>query len=187
MGLSVKERGESLATFRYIQVQLMETLARWVPTTPEMEVKLLFGAHIWDVAQHADALGKRVHELRMPLQHSLKPVEPYIEVLTELAATKETGQRVAAIYEVMLPCLGQRYRHYLGQTDPLMDSPTVRIVERILYDHARMLQESQALRDEVPTLALADPLWVEQARAREAAITDVVLHQSTTRASKGGV
>ena len=53
--LTVKERGQFVATLRYVHVSLMETLAAWVPTTPEMEVKLLFGEHIWDVAQHADA------------------------------------------------------------------------------------------------------------------------------------
>ena len=40
-------------------VALMEIAAAWTPTTPEMEVKVLLGRHIWDFAQHADALGKR--------------------------------------------------------------------------------------------------------------------------------
>lgn len=185
MSLSVKERGETLATFRYIQVQLMETLARWVPTTPEMEVKLLFGAHIWDMAQHADALGKRVHELRMPLQHSLRPVEPYIEVLTALSATRETNQRVAGVYEAVLPCLGERYRHYLERTDALMDAPSVRIVEHILYDQARIIRESTALYAQLPHTPLRDPLWVRKLREMESAIDDMVLHQSNAKSSKG--
>ena len=67
MSLSVQDRAEYVATFRFIQVFLMETLARWVPQTPEMEVKVLFGRHIWDLAQQADGLGKRGYELRAPL------------------------------------------------------------------------------------------------------------------------
>ena len=58
MPLDVKQRGDHVATFRWIEVRLMEILSSWVPTTPEMEVKLLFGGHIWDTAQAADALGK---------------------------------------------------------------------------------------------------------------------------------
>src|SRR6185295_4061334 len=108
--LTVKERGQFVATMRYVHVCLMETLASWVPTTPEMEVKLLFGEHIWDVAQHADALGKRTFELRMPLQHSLRPAEAYVEILTELAKIDATPQRLAAVYEVLLPGLDVRYR-----------------------------------------------------------------------------
>src|SRR5687767_6908592 len=128
MGLTVKERGEHVATFRYIQVKLMETLAQWVPTTPEMEVKLVFGAHIWDVAQHADALGKRTYELRLPLQFSLQPSDGYVARLEELATIKQTGQRIAGFYGAMLPALGTRFRNYLHQTDALMDAPTVRIL-----------------------------------------------------------
>ena len=52
---SVQNRSESLATFRFIHVFLMETLARWVPSTPEMEVNVIFGRHIGDLAQKADA------------------------------------------------------------------------------------------------------------------------------------
>ena len=48
MTLTVKQRAETIGTFRYIHVQMMETLARWTPTTPEMEVKVLFGRDIWE-------------------------------------------------------------------------------------------------------------------------------------------
>jgi hypothetical protein len=171
---TVKERGQFAATMRYVQVWLMETLARWVPTTPEMEVKLLFGEHIWDVAQHADALGKRTFELRLPLQHSLRPAQSYAELLTDLAATGPTPERLAVVYEVMLPALAARYRHYLQRTDALVDAPTVRILERDLADTARMLEAGRALRQELPALQLTDRAWAEALIAREAAIDSVV-------------
>src|SRR6516165_5764007 len=62
----VSERGRSVATFRYVCVWMMETIARWTPTTPEMEAKVMMGRHIWEYAQMADALGKRTFELRLP-------------------------------------------------------------------------------------------------------------------------
>src|SRR5690242_10335653 len=127
MGLTVKQRGQKVATFRYIEVRLMEILSAWVPSTPEMEAKLLFGAHIWDTAQAADALGKRTYELRMPLQHSLTPAVDFLEVLDQLAAAQGAAQRIAAFYDVVLPGLAARYRRYLAATDGLMDAPTVRI------------------------------------------------------------
>ena len=152
MSLSVKERGTAVATHRYVMVKLMETLARWVPTTPEMEVKLLFGSHIWDFAQHADALGKRTHELRMALQHSLPPIPDYRELLDEVDAITDTASRISAFYDVLLPGIGARLRAYLDLTDDLMDGPTVRIVDRILYDHLRMMRECEQLRGEFPAL-----------------------------------
>jgi len=169
MSLSVKERGTAVATHRHVMVRLMETLARWVPTTPEMEVKLLFGSHIWDVAQHADALGKRTHELRMPLQHSLPPIQGYRELLDDVDATSDTGARIAAFYDVVLPGIGARLRAYLELTDDLMDGPTVRIIDRILYDHARMIRESEKLRAEFPALGpKAEP--VAELRRREVSV-----------------
>jgi hypothetical protein len=172
--LTVKERGHFVATLRYVQVWLMETLAAWVPTTPEMEVKLLFGEHIWDAAQHADALGKRTFELRLPLQHSLRPADAYADLLAELAAVEPTPQRLAVVYDLILPALETRYRRYVAQTDALSDAPTVRILERELADTARMIEAGLALRRELPALQLADRSWATALQAREAAIDGIV-------------
>jgi hypothetical protein len=172
--LTVKERGQFVATMRHVHVSLMETLAAWVPTSPEMEVKLLFGEHIWDVAQHADALGKRTFELRLPLQHSVRPADAYVDFLAELAAIGPTPQRLAAVYDVLLPALAVRYQRYLDRTDALSDAPTVRILERYLADSERMIRAGDALREELPDLRLADRQWAEALRAREAAIEDIV-------------
>jgi hypothetical protein len=171
--LSVKERGRFVATMRYIHVWLMETLAAWVPTTPEMEVKLLLGEHIWDAAQHADALGKRTYELRLPLQHSERPSEAYTQFLADVAALRPTPQRVAAMYDVVLPALASRQRHYLDRTDRLVDAPTVRILERYLADTVRMIESARSLRQELPAVELHDPAWVAALQEREAAIDPV--------------
>jgi hypothetical protein len=167
MYLNVKERGEHVATFRWIDVRLMEMLAAWVPTTPEMEAKLVLGTHIWDIAQHADNFGKRTHELRLPLQHSIEPSAEYIRFLGDLAATTETSKRIAGFYDCMLPALERMFRDYLSRVDPLLDGPTVRILERVTTDLARMKAEGEALREELPGIALSDPGWLESLRRRE--------------------
>lgn len=168
--LTVKERGHFVATMRYAHVSVMETLAAWVPTTPEMEVKLLLGEHIWDLAQHADSLGKRTLELRLPLQHSVRPAEGYVDFLAEVAAIGPTPPRLAAMYDVLIPALAGRQRRYVEQTDKLVDAPTVRILERYLADVARMLDAAHALRRELPALQLADGGWVSTLQEREAAL-----------------
>src|ERR1700675_148809 len=105
MGLILREKAEHLATFRWLEVSLMETLARWVPTTPEMEMKVLMGRHIWDAAQHADALGKRTFELRAPLHYTLAPLSLHLNTMKDLAAVEDTPGRLQAVYEVILPGL----------------------------------------------------------------------------------
>lgn len=171
--LTVKERGHFVATLRWVHVSIMETLAAWVPTTPEMEVKLLFGEHIWDVALHADSLGKRTFELRLPLQHSVRPADAYVDFLGTVASLGPTPERLAAMYDVLLPALAERQGRYLERADQLVDAPTVRILERALTDLARMTEAARALRQELPALQLADAQWIAALKAREAALEPV--------------
>ena len=152
----------------------MEMLAAWVPTTPEMEAKLVLGTHIWDIAQHADSFGKRTHELRLPLQHSIAPSADYARFLGDLAATTETSKRIAGFYDCMLPALDRMFREYLTRVDPLLDGPTVRILERVTTDLARMKAEGEALREELPGVRLSDPAWLDSLQHREALLPVVV-------------
>jgi hypothetical protein len=177
MSLSVQQRAEFVATFRFIQVFLMETVARWVPRTPEMEVKVLFGRHIWELAQQADGLGKRVYELRAPLQFSLRPVESYVQVLEEFARTETTPQKISGFYDVILPSLASRYRNYLERTDHLLDEPTVRVIEKTLHEFQKMIKESEALRDELPPLRLTDKNWPAHLAKLEASEPSIVAHR----------
>ncbi len=178
MGLSVQVRAENVGTFRFIHVFLMETLARWVPNTREMEVKVLFGRHVWDLAQQADALGKRTYELRAPLQFSLRPIERYAKFLEEFATTLPTPQKIAGFYDVILPGLAARYQRYLASTDRLLDEPTVRVMERILDEFTRMQGESRALQDELPQLRLNEKEWTARLAELEAADSDIVAHRA---------
>jgi hypothetical protein len=157
MSLTVNDRVRAIATFRFIEVRLMEITAAWTPTTPEMEVKVLFGRHIFDFAQHADWLGKRTFELRKPEQYSLKPVDSYVGVIDALAAVEETDKRLSALYDVFIPALENRYRAYIEATDGLLDEPSVVIIERILIDFGRMRRDAERLRDRIAVPAVALP------------------------------
>lgn len=174
MGYSVQQRAECVGTFRWVEVQLMEMLASWVPTTPEMEVKVLFGRHVWDCAQHADALGKRAFELRAPLHFSLPAVELYRRFLSDIAALAATTDRVSVFYDVVCSGMADRYRAYLGNTDMLMDEPTVRVLDTLLRDYERMARERDRLAGESAGLmrAIHLPDWI----ARQQALGNIVAH-----------
>ena len=149
MTLGVQERARRIGTFRYVAVRLMETAAAWTPTTPEMEAKVMFGRHIWDFAQHADALGKRMFELRQPLQHSVPSSPQYAALLDEVLAIDDTAGRLAALYDVLLPGVQRRYEAYQAEVDPVVDAPSLVIVERILTDLRRQRADASALRREL--------------------------------------
>jgi hypothetical protein len=183
MTLTVKQRAETIGTFRYIEVQLMETLARWTPATPEMEAKVLFGTHIWECAQHADALGKRTYELRAAMHYTQKPTEGYLAFLGSLAAVEASADRVAAMYDVTLPALATRYHAFLDATDHLLDAPSVKVIRRILADLDQMRAGADALRAECPALRMTSDLSALQVAERmDAYIVShqaIVLHEAT--------
>ena len=144
MPLTVNDRANAIGTFRFVQVRLMETVAAWTPTTPETDVKVMFGRHIWDFAQHADALGKRMFELRRPEQQSRRPTDEYVTLLDRLASYESTSDRLAAMYAGFLTRLEQRYRQFIASTDPILDEPSLVIIDRILRDFERQRGEAAA-------------------------------------------
>lgn len=150
--MNVKTRAEAVGTFRHVNVFLMETLAAWIPSTPEMEVKVLLGRHLWLVAQVADRLGRRTRELRAPLHFSRLPPASYVKALDALAAVKQTGARLAGLYELALPSLGSAYADYLAQTDRVIDEPTVVVLEDAAREIEKMRRESAQLLEEFPAL-----------------------------------
>lgn len=175
MGLTVKEKAEFVGTFRWVEVFLMETLASWVPTTPEMEVKVLFGRHVWEAAQNADGLGKRSFELRAPLHYTLPPPGDYEALFRELPALEETSDRIAVFYDAVLPAMARRYSDYLAATDHLLDEPTVRVMESILDGHKRMLAERETWCKDLP-LAEPNQALVKSWKQREGVFADLVVH-----------
>src|SRR5262249_56858970 len=114
-------------------------------------------------------VAKRRCGLRMPLQHSVRPAEPYVGFLATVRAIETTPERLAAIYDALLPAIAQRQRRYVEHTDKLVDAPTVRILDRFLSDTARMIDSAHALRREMPALQLADRQWISNLQTREAA------------------
>ncbi len=156
MTFTVRARADAIATFRFISVSLMETLARWVPTTPELEAKVLFGRHLWELAQHADAFGRRTAELRLGPHVSRDPAPGFLAFLTTLRSTTETAGRVAEFYDGALPRLESLYRDYLARTDGLLDEPSVRILERALIDLTRLRHEAAEVRRERPEIGTAE-------------------------------
>src|SRR5262249_46853477 len=105
----------------------METLARWIPTTPEMEVKMLFSRHVWRMAQRAERRRRRQLDLRPLFHYSPPPQQDFLTALKQFAALSDTIDRIDAFHDVALPTLAAAYKSYLAETDHLTDEPTVMI------------------------------------------------------------
>lgn len=181
MSETIRQKADRVGTFRFISVYLMESLARWIPTTPELEAKVFFGRHVWDFAQHADWLGRRTGELRSPMQWSLRPADGYMRVLEIMAGATGTMERVTGFYDGLLPDLETRYRTYIAQTDPLNDEPTVRILERILFDFDRIRADRANLSATRLDLTLTDTGWPARIATLARAEADYVTSRAMGR------
>jgi hypothetical protein len=162
---TIAQKADIIATFRSLHVYLMEALARWTPTTPQLEVKIMFGRHLWECAQHADVLGHRTSELRAGLHYTRPPVAAYKAVLDEIGGYESPTDRVAAIYDAIIPDLVERYAALLRDADPLLDQPSIRLWTRIHTDLQRLLVE----RDEMLADAVIEPAaagWADRLKGR---------------------
>jgi len=167
---SVNERGRSISTFRYICVWMMETVARWTPITPEMEAKCMMGRHIWEFAQMADALGKRTFELRLPEQHSIAPIAAYEEFLKDVVKTTTTADRTAVFYDGVVPGIIARLKQYIAATDPILDEPSIVILQRNITDLERQRVDAAELQRELKLSSGA----AAAVAAREKLVADIV-------------
>lgn len=127
---------------------MMRILGGWIALTPELPVKLLFGRHVWDCAQHADLWGKRLPELRAPGQVSESPGEPFTRLLDAVESREtwdQTIERLTGVYRIVKPHLVDVYAAHLAVANAVYEPPTRRILERCLADERRHLAEGETI------------------------------------------
>lgn len=138
--LSVDVSAARIRHYRWLEERLLRILGGWIALTPELPVKLLFGRHVWDCAQHADLWGRRLLELRAPAQRGEPPSEGFahlVELIDGLQARHESVARVVAVYRVLKPHLIAAYQAHLGEANPIYEPPTRRILARCLDEERR--------------------------------------------------
>jgi hypothetical protein len=127
---------------------MMRVLGGWIALTPELPAKLLFGRHIWDCAQHADAWGRRLPELRSPAQQSEPASDGVVRVMDRLEsaeAPRQTPERLAGVYRVLKPHLVTVYARHLVATNAVYEPPTRRILTRCLEEERRHVASGAAV------------------------------------------
>jgi len=138
--LTVEASARRLRAYRYVVERAMRALAGWIALTPELSAKLLMGRHVWDLAQHCDAFGRRLPELRAPAQVS-EPANAAVVALMDAIespeAPGETVERLVGVYGVLKPHLIAVYRDHLAGANAVYEPPTRVILARCLDDEIR--------------------------------------------------
>src|SRR5215211_547901 len=66
LGYSVDENVRRLLRYHWVEKRLLHLTVAHIPATPEWEVKCALSLHQWQDAEHADAVRRRVTEMRSP-------------------------------------------------------------------------------------------------------------------------
>lgn len=140
---------------------LMRTLAAWFVDTSQWDFKRQLANDMWQTSRHADLLRTRILELRYPRRDVDKKYNPDVLLWNaEFAKGTHTDEFIAGIYAAVIPELIRAYNHYLDQTDPLDDAPTVYILRHIIADKQKQLERMQSLAAEVsPDLFQSHQDW----------------------------
>ncbi len=128
---NVKENARRLANYRYAEVQLMELLAGWSHTTPQLAFKATFGYHVYDHAQAADMLGSRMEQLRSGRYREEPATDEFARLCEHIWRLDTVLDRLVAVYRVLEPHLVSTFVYHADATDPLADSPTVRLLRQL--------------------------------------------------------
>src|SRR3989304_4106973 len=162
---SVGGNARRIIHYRHAGIACMGAEGGWVATMAAPKIKIALAAHAYEDALHADALGRRLPELRvqenidMSLPPTLRvadvrrpPNEEFARFVREMQDQDDELLRLAGLYRVLKPHLAVYYRHHMAMTDQVCDSPTVRMLKFILIDEEEHIRWGQAIYEE-----LADP------------------------------
>lgn len=149
----VESMARRVRNFRYAEEWMMMTLAGWVATVPEVPVKTGLGKIIWEGAQAADELGKRLPELRCgrkAVAASESPNQGFAALIQAIAEPERpdlTIEKLVGIFDVLKPHLVEVYEKTMAETDQIADAPTIEILETIVRKTRRHVSWGQEVLD----------------------------------------
>jgi hypothetical protein len=165
---SVSENSKRLSNYRYLEIQLMEMLGGWCHTTPPLAFKAAFGYHVYDHARNADMLAERLEQLRSGREREDPANDEFAHLCEHVWGLESPVERLTAVYRVLEPHLVSTYVYHADATDPLADTPTV----RLLHDLARVDQSHIAWGQAVLESLTADPAARRRALAVQADVEE---------------
>ena len=145
---SADESARLCRNYRYAVERMTRIMAGWIALTPELSAKLLLGRHVWDNAQHTDAWGRRLPELRAHAQESEPANEAFAAFMDAIEAPEapgETGERLAGVYRVLKPHLLAVYLEHQERANPIYEPPTCRILARCIEDERRHVEAGETI------------------------------------------
>lgn len=132
----LEEAGRLAGGHRWVESRLFEILGGWVPTTDDVDAKLLFDRHsqhhAWRAGQWWDRLPVLADVDRDALV--MAPTPQVAAAADELATVEGTVARLAGAYRVALPRLAGAYHQHRLRASPASDEAAIRTLDLLLPD-----------------------------------------------------
>jgi hypothetical protein len=134
----VEATARRVRNFRYAEEWMMMILGGWIATIPELPVKTGLGKIVWETAQAADVLGKRLPELRCgrkAVESSEAANSAFADFVQEVAEPESpdlTIEKLVGIFDVLKPHLAEVYERSMRETDQISDAPSIELLDEIL-------------------------------------------------------
>jgi hypothetical protein len=141
----VEATARRVRNFRYAEEWLMLTFGGWIATIPEVPVKTGLGKIAWETAQAADALGRRLPELRCGRKAVAASESPnqgfasFVQAVAEPESPEQSIEKLAGVFDVLLPHLVEVYERTLRETDQICDAPTIELLDDVVRRTRRHL------------------------------------------------
>jgi hypothetical protein len=149
---SVRQSARYIMNYRYAEERMMRMMGGWIALTPQLPVKLEMARQVYEDALHADALGKRLGELRSQAQVSRSPNEAFAGLMDEIENKEQwedTIERLVGIYRVLKPHLVAHYSAHVAAANPIYEPPTLRILAHLMEDEKRHIERGSVLLNDL--------------------------------------
>jgi len=176
LGLGVEANARRLHRLAYVEQHCMRVAAAHLLGTPEWEAKILLGRHLYEDAEHHQALRTRIAELRRSEASVDACPDPALDTLMDqLLRAENSAELLGGLYHVIKPALVAAYRRHLDEINPLVDYPTGRVVRQLLAEESEHVELGQRYFD-----ALIGP-------QQRAAAAGFLAHLAAFLAAAGGL
>ena len=125
-----------LKRFFFCERSLLISQATWIPLLAPLEIKAGMARFIWQNAETADALRRRVFELRFPnrLLEEEGGDRPLIKLFGAVKDSPSGAAFLLSFGKILLPALANVYQAYLETSDTIADGPTHRFLSLALNE-----------------------------------------------------
>jgi hypothetical protein len=145
VGYSVAENVDRLLRLHWAERRMMDVFFAHIASTPDWEIKCAMCLHQWHSAEHTDAIRKRISEMRHPVPPlDRAPNDAQEAFFAELIRSANTVEFLAGVYRVALPAMRDAYVTHISRTNPLVDHPTIRMMESTLLDFSQSVDWGEA-------------------------------------------